>query len=36
MSTSLARSLAERMEMAKRIEGLDGIEIVYPGDFVGM
>jgi len=29
-----ARSLAERMGMAKRIEGLDGIEIVYPGDFV--
>ncbi len=29
-----ARSLAERMAMVRRIEGLDGIEIVYPGDFV--
>ena len=28
-----ARDLAERLAMVKRVEGLDGIEIVYPGDF---
>lgn len=27
------RTLAERLEMASRIEGLDGLELAYPGDF---
>jgi xylose isomerase len=27
------QSLAERLAMVKKVEGLDGIEIVYPGDF---
>ncbi|MGC9468509.1 MAG: sugar phosphate isomerase/epimerase family protein [Anaerolineae bacterium] len=28
-----ARSLQERLEMTKNVEGVDGIEIVYPQDF---
>jgi xylose isomerase len=28
-----ARDLAERLEMVKRVQGADGIEIVYPSDF---
>ncbi len=31
-----ARDLAERLAMVRRIEGLDGIEIVYPGDFANV
>jgi xylose isomerase len=27
------RDLAERLEMARRVRGIDGVEIVYPGDF---
>jgi len=29
-----ARDLAERLAMAKRVRGIDGIEVVYPSDFV--
>ena len=29
-----ARDLAERLRMVKRVKGADGVEIVYPGDFV--
>ncbi len=28
-----ARDLAERLDMAKRVRGVDGIELVYPQDF---
>jgi len=28
-----AHSLAERLDMVKQVEGADGVEIVYPGDF---
>ena len=28
-----ARDLAERLDMVKRVRGVEGIEIVYPGDF---
>lgn len=30
------RELGERLEMAKRVAGADGIEIVYPNDFEDM
>ena len=29
-----ARDLAERLARAKRVRGIDGIEVVYPSDFV--
>jgi len=28
-----AKDLVERLEMTKRVEGVDGIEVVYPSDF---
>jgi xylose isomerase len=28
-----ARGLAERLEMVRQVRGIDGIEVVYPGDF---
>jgi xylose isomerase len=28
-----ARDLAERLDMARRVRGVDGIEVVYPSDF---
>jgi xylose isomerase len=28
-----ARSLAERLEMVRQVRGINGIEVVYPGDF---
>ena len=31
-----SKTLAERLEMTKRVRGVDGIEIVYPGDFDGI
>ena len=30
-----ARELPERLEMAARVRGADGIEVVYPSDFAG-
>jgi xylose isomerase len=29
-----SRDLAERLEMVKRVRGVDGVEVVYPNDFV--
>ena len=29
-------TLAERLAMTKQVQGVDGIEIVYPGDFVNV
>jgi xylose isomerase len=29
-----AKGLAERLEMVQQVRGIDGIEVVYPGDFV--
>jgi xylose isomerase len=29
----VAKHLSERLEMAQRVEGVDGIEVVYPSDF---
>lgn len=31
-----SKTLAERLELTKRVRGVDGIEIVYPGDFDGI
>jgi xylose isomerase len=31
-----ARDLAERLEMTRRVRGVDGIEVVYPSDFHGL
>jgi len=31
-----SKTLAERLEMTRRVRGVDGIEIVYPGDFDGI
>lgn len=31
-----ARTFAERIEMAKQVKGLDGLEVVYPVDFDGI
>src|SRR5512143_2201833 len=28
-----ARPFAERLEMARRVKGVQGVEVVYPGDF---
>ena len=28
-----AKDLSERLEMARRVHGVDGIEVVYPSDF---
>jgi len=31
-----ARELAERLEMVRRVEGADGVEVVYPQDFADL
>ena len=31
-----SKTLAERLEMTKQVRGVDGVEIVYPGDFDGI